>query len=172
MFEIQEYPVGYLTTSNFIVVSGITSDIRRQANTHWFFNVLSQKISPLSCQMFDVCSSKLWLLLVGNMTYAVQEYEFFLSNVRQFFCKNSGLCRQIRGMVCNFFTLAYQLSDGLTCHSYGILVGRGHKPSENRWDGVIFAMSSHRWFDNFSCRIFGNLAGCGHQSSKMRRGIV
>ena len=92
-----------MTTSNFIVVSGITSDIRRQANTRWFFNVLSQKISPLSCQMFDVCSSKLWLLLVGNLTYAVQEYEFFLSNVRQFFCKNSGLCRQIRGMVCQFF---------------------------------------------------------------------
>ena len=33
MFEIQEYHVGYSKTSNFIIVSGITSDIRQQANT-------------------------------------------------------------------------------------------------------------------------------------------
>ena len=32
----------------------------------------------------------------------------------------------------NFFTLDCRLSDGLTCHSYGGPVGRGHKASENR----------------------------------------
>ena len=51
----------------------------------------------------------------------------------------------------NFFTLACRLSDGIACRSYGGLVGRGHKASENRWDGVGFAMSSHRWSGDFPC---------------------
>ena len=51
----------------------------------------------------------------------------------------------------NFFTLACQLSDGLAYRSYGGLVGRGHKASKNRWDGVGFAMSSHRSSGNFPC---------------------
>ena len=51
----------------------------------------------------------------------------------------------------NFFTLACRLSDGHACRSYGGLVGRGHKASKNRWDGVGFAMSSHRWFGDFPC---------------------
>ena len=172
MFEIQEYPVGYSTTSNFIIVSGITSDIRQQANTRWFFNVLSKNISPLSCRMFDVCSSKLRLLLVKNLTYPGEEYEFCLSNARQFFCKTQYYVVKLEERFVNFFTLACRLSDGLAWCSYGGLVGWGHKVSKNRRDGVEFAMSSHRWFGNFSCRIFGNLVGRGQQSSKMRWGIV
>ena len=65
----------------------------------------------------------------------------------------------------NFFTLACRLSYGLACRSYGGLVGRGHKASKNRWDGVGSTMSSHQFSNDFSCQIFGNLIGRGHQSS-------
>ena len=74
MFEIQEYPVGYSTTSNFIIVSGITLDIRQQANTRWFFNVLSWNISPLSRRMSDFFSSQIWIILTEILTYPHWSY--------------------------------------------------------------------------------------------------
>ena len=51
----------------------------------------------------------------------------------------------------NFFTLVSWLFDYLACRGYGGLVGRGHKASKNRWDGVGFAMSSHWWSGDFPC---------------------
>ena len=48
-------------TQLFFVIDGITSDIRRHANTRQFFNVLSRKLSSLRRRRSDAFSSKLRL---------------------------------------------------------------------------------------------------------------
>ena len=53
--------LSFIRQEFFFVVDGITSDIRRHANTRQFFNVLSQKLSSLRRRRSDAFSSKLRL---------------------------------------------------------------------------------------------------------------
>ena len=123
-----------------------------------------QRTKPKS---FTTKSSNVRRLLVETPTSPRRKYDFSLSNVKQFFCKILGLCHQIRGMVCRILLLSHHFFDGITCQSYGNLVGQGHRSSENISDEVEFVMSSRQWSDDCSCWIFGNLVRRGHKLSEM-----
>ena len=116
---------------------------------------------------FTTKSSNVRILCVETSTSPRRKYDFSLSNVKQLFYKISGLCHQIRGMVCRILLLCRLFFDGITCWSYGNLIGRGHRLSKNIRDEVKFVTSSCWWFNDCSCWIFGNLVRRGHKLSEM-----